>query len=41
MGKNRDKIKQKKETEKVVWEMFSESGSIGHYLLYKKLKGND
>ncbi len=34
--------KNKNDTEEVVWDMFSRSGSIGHYLLYKKLhRDND
>ena len=43
MGKNR-KTKNSKnngQVEDVVWGIFSQTGSIAHYLLYKELDRND
>lgn len=31
----------KEEAVKMAWELFNQTGSVGHYLLYKRLKDKE
>ena len=44
MGKNKVKTKKAKkqgQVEDVVWGIFSQTGNVAHYLLYKELDRNE